>query len=108
LSVTCYVSIYTDGVMAANAHKSNLENGKLAGSPAAVAGIGRDAFVYRSNQTNQPSYAMYVLDARDENMVWEMRVTTTRPDAWTDPELARIKDQTIAAAKATFGKLTAG
>jgi hypothetical protein len=108
LSATCYVSIYTDGVMAANAHKSNLENGKLAGSPAPVAGIGKDAFVYRSNQTNQPNYAMYVLDARDENLVWELRVTTSRTTAYSDQDLARIKDQTVAAARASFGRLTAG
>jgi actin-like ATPase involved in cell morphogenesis len=107
MSATFFASIYADPVMAANAHKTNLENGKLAGSPVAVAGIGKDAFVYRSNQTNQPNYAMYVLDARDDNLVWELRVTITRPAAWSDQELNRVKDQTIAAAKASFGKLTA-
>jgi actin-like ATPase involved in cell morphogenesis len=107
VSATCYVSIYTDGVMAANAHTSNLENGKLAGSPAPVTGIGKDAFVYRSDQTNQHNTAMYVLDARDENLVWELRVTTSRTTAYSDQELTRMKDQTIAAAKASFGKLTA-
>ncbi len=107
MSATFFASIYTDPTMATNAHRTNLENGKLAGSPVPVAGVGNDAFIYRSNQTNQPNYAMYVLDARDDNLIWELRVTITRPTAWSDQDLTRIRDQTIAAAKATFGKLTA-
>jgi hypothetical protein len=107
MSATFFASVYTEPTMAGNAHKTNQENGKLAGSPVPVAGVGQDAFIYRSNQTNQPNYAMYVLDARDDNLVWELRVTITRPTAWSEQDLTRIKDQTIAAAKASFGKLTA-
>jgi actin-like ATPase involved in cell morphogenesis len=107
MSATFFASVYSDPTMASNAHKTNLENGKLAGSPVPVAGVGQDAFIYRSNQTNQPNYAMYVLDARDDNLIWELRVTITRPTAWSDQELTRVKDQTIAAAKDSFGKLTA-
>ncbi|MFB9406566.1 Hsp70 family protein [Dactylosporangium matsuzakiense] len=103
---------FADTQVAANAQNQEMETGKLAGPNTILSGFGEQAIIYETPQSGDlaKSSMQLTLAVRDSNARMTVYVNVNRSDSagWSQQEKNTLRDKTVEAAKATFGKTLAG
>jgi len=104
--------VFTDTNLAVTTLTSYHDNAAL-NDPglSAVSGLGNEAFVFRQpvDSSSAATNANSWLYARDGNLLWQIQVNANSSGrAWTEVERTQLRDDLVAAARATQAKLPAG
>ncbi|MFI5912187.1 Hsp70 family protein [Dactylosporangium sp. NPDC051541] len=103
---------FSDTQYAVNAQQQEMETGKLAGPNTVLSGFGDEAIIYETPQAGEAgkSSLRLTLAVRDSNARMTVYFTGSRSDGseYSQQEKNTLRDKTVEAAKATFGKSLAG